>query len=53
MKSSLIIRVRFKAMPNISITKIGAVTEKAKLRVASGESVITAVSVKIVGLIVP
>jgi hypothetical protein len=29
----------------MSITKIGAVTEKAKLRVASGESIITMVSV--------
>ena len=46
MKSSLIIRVRFKAMPSMSITKIGAVTEKAKLKVASSESVITVVSVK-------
>lgn len=35
---------RFSAMPSTNITKIGAVTEKAKLSVAKGESIITVVS---------
>ena len=47
MNSSLIMRMRFSAMPINTMTKIGAVTEKAKLRVVKADESGTVPSKKV------